>query len=132
MKQCGAAMSSKLIPPNVGAILATVRIKSSLSSALTSISKTSISANFLNNTPLPSITGLPASEPTLPSPKTAVPSVITAIKFPLLVYWYANSGLSAISLTGAATPGLYASAKSSCSSQGFVGTTDIFPALGCE
>ena len=43
-------------------------------------------ANFLNNTPLPSITGLPASAPILPKPSTAVPLEITATKLPRAVY----------------------------------------------
>jgi hypothetical protein len=50
--------------------------------------KTSISANILNNKPFPSITGFEASGPISPSPKTAVPLVITATKFPLAVYLY--------------------------------------------
>ena len=33
------------------------------------------------------ITGLPATAPISPKPRTAVPSVITATKLPLLVYW---------------------------------------------
>ena len=41
------------------------------------MSKTSMPANFLNRHPLPSITGLPASGPMLPSPSTAVPFVTT-------------------------------------------------------
>src|SRR5439155_22498544 len=36
-------------------------------------------------TPLPSITGLPASGPMLPTPSTAVPFVTTATRFPLAV-----------------------------------------------
>ena len=51
-----------------------------------SISKTSIPAKILNNKALPSITGLEASGPISPSPKTAVPLEITATKFPLDVY----------------------------------------------
>ena len=43
----------------------------------TSISNTSISAKALNSTALPSITGFPARLPTLPSPRTAVPSVMS-------------------------------------------------------
>ena len=84
-KQAGAAISSRLIPPKVGAIFFTVRMKSSVESAFTSISKTSISAKALNSTPLPSITGLPASAPISPRPSTAVPSVITATRLPLAV-----------------------------------------------
>ena len=79
-------MSSKFIPPNVGAIFLTVLIKSSTLFALISISKTSISANILKSNPFPSITGLEASGPISPNPKTAVPFVITATKFPLFVY----------------------------------------------
>jgi hypothetical protein len=37
---------------------------------------------------LPSITGFEASGPISPSPKTAVPFVITATKLPLAVYLY--------------------------------------------
>ena len=43
-------------------------------------------ANFLNNTPLPSITGLAAKGPISPKPSTAVPLVMTATKLPRLVY----------------------------------------------
>ena len=49
------------------------------------MSKTSMLANRLNKTALPSITGLLASGPTSPKPSTAVPSVITATKLPLAV-----------------------------------------------
>ena len=62
-------------------------------------------ANFLNRTPLPSITGLEAKGPMSPNPNTAVPLVITATKLPLLVYLYALSGSLTISSHGAATPG---------------------------
>ena len=79
-------MSSKLIPPKVGAICFTVCINSSTFSVSTSISKTSISAKILNSNPLPSITGFDASGPIFPKPKTAVPLEITATKFPLAVY----------------------------------------------
>ena len=51
-----------------------------------SISNTSIPAKILNNNPLPSITGFEASGPISPSPKTAVPFVITATRFPFAVY----------------------------------------------
>ena len=44
-----------------------------------------MSANLLNNTALPSITGLDANAPKLPIPKIAEPLLITATKFPLLV-----------------------------------------------
>ena len=51
-----------------------------------SISKTSMPANFLNKHPLPSITGLAASGPMSPRPSTAVPLVMTATRLPRLVY----------------------------------------------
>ena len=86
IKASGDLISSKLIPPKVGAIALTASINFSVSFASTSISKTSISAKILNNNPLPSITGLEASGPIFPSPRTAVPLEITATRFPLLVY----------------------------------------------
>ena len=98
-------MSSKLIPPKVGAMALTVWINNSGSEASTSISKTSISAKILKSKPLPSITGFEASGPISPRPKTAVPLDITATKFPLLVYLYTSSLFSAIFKHGSATPG---------------------------
>ena len=85
-KASGALISSKLIPPKVGAIAFTASMNFSGSLASTSISNTSIPAKILNNNPFPSITGLEASGPILPKPKTAVPFEITATRFPLLVY----------------------------------------------
>ena len=85
-KDSGALISSRLIPPKVGAIAFTVSTNLSISVASTSISKTSISENILNNNAFPSITGFEASGPIFPKPKTAVPFVITATKFPLAVY----------------------------------------------
>ena len=111
-KASGALISSKLIPPKVGAIAFTVCIKSSTSVASTSISKTSMSANILKSNPFPSITGFDASGPISPRPKTAVPFVITATKFPLAVYLYTLFLSFAISKQGSATPGEYAKAKS--------------------
>ena len=85
MKQSGAAISSKFIPPKLGAKFLIELIISSAS--LQSISKSieSISANLLNSTAFPSITGLEANAPKLPNPKIAEPLLITATKFPLLV-----------------------------------------------
>ena len=79
-------MSSKLMPPNVFEILTTVWINDSESSVSTSMSNTSMSANVFNNSPLPSITGLLAKGPILPSPNTAVPLEITATRFAFEVY----------------------------------------------
>ena len=82
----GALMSSRLMPPKVGAIAFTASINLSGSLASTSMSNTSIPAKILNKSPFPSMTGFEASGPISPSPKTAVPFEITATKFPLLVY----------------------------------------------
>ena len=131
-KACGALISSRLIPPKVGAIFFTVSTKASTSSVPISISKTSISANILNNNPFPSMTGLEASGPILPSPKTAVPLVITATKLPLAVYLYTFSTSLAISRQGSATPGEYARDRSLCVAYFVVGTTCILPGLGLE
>ena len=79
-------MSSRLTPPNVGSSDFTILIKASGSSSSISMSKLSMPAYFLNSTALPSITGLAASGPMFPKPKTAVPLEITATKLPLLVY----------------------------------------------
>ena len=98
-------MSSRLIPPKVGAIALTVWMNSSGSLASISMSKTSISAKILNNKPFPSITGFEASGPISPKPKTAVPFQITATRFDLLVYLYTSSIFSAIFRQGSATPG---------------------------
>ena len=57
-------------------------------------------AKILNNNALPSITGFEASGPISPRPKTAVPFVITATKFPFEVYLYTFFGSSSISKQG--------------------------------
>ena len=75
------------------------------SDSLISISKTSIPANFLNRTALPSITGLLANGPILPSPRTAVPLVTTPTKLAFAVYLTAFAGSATISSQAAATPG---------------------------
>ena len=49
------------------------------------IGKASTPPNSLNNAHFPSITGMAAAGPISPNPSTAVPSVITATKFPRLV-----------------------------------------------
>ena len=129
-KASGALISSRLIPPKVGDIAFTVSTNLSTSVASISISKTSMSANILNNKPFPSITGFEAKGPISPNPKTAVPFVITATKFPLAVYLYALFLSFAISKQGSATPGEYAKAKSCWVAYFLVGTTSIFPGFG--
>ncbi len=85
-KHSGALMSSRLIPPKVGSRRATHSMNWSGSVSATSMSKTSMSAKRLKSTPLPSMTGLPARGPMLPSPRTAVPLEMTATRFPFAVY----------------------------------------------
>ena len=79
-------MSSKLMPPNVSAIFATVLMNSSVVRCFTSMSMASRPAKRLNRRAFPSITGFDASGPRLPNPKIAVPLLITATRFPLPVY----------------------------------------------
>ena len=78
-------MSSRLMPPNVGSSAAIASTSLSRFLSLSSMSNTSMPANFLNSTPLPSITGLAASGPMSPKPSTAVPLVTTATKLPRAV-----------------------------------------------
>ena len=85
IKQSGAAISSRFIPPKVPPIFFIVSIIDSGLLLLISMSIESMSANLLNKTDLPSITGLDAKAPKLPKPKIADPLLITATKFPLLV-----------------------------------------------
>ena len=75
-------MSSRLTPPSVGSSAAMISISLSGSFSASSMSNTSMPANFLNRHPLPSITGLPASGPMSPRPSTAVPLVITPTRLP--------------------------------------------------
>ena len=84
-KQRGAEISSKLMPPKAGAILTTVLIISSVSCVSKQIGKALTPPNSLNKTAFPSITGIAASAPMLPRPKTALPSETTATVFDLMV-----------------------------------------------
>ena len=78
-------MSSKFIPPKEGEkFLIELMISSGFFESI-SRSIESISANLLNNTAFPSITGLEASAPKSPRPSIAEPLLITATKLPLLV-----------------------------------------------
>jgi len=105
-KTLGAEISSRLIPPNVGAIALHVATISSTVCTSSSMSKASTFANFLKSTDLPSMTGLEAKGPMSPSPSTAVPSEITATRLALLVYSKARLSSFAISRQGIATPGV--------------------------
>ena len=99
-------MSSRLIPPNAGAISSTVRTISSVSVVSRHIGNASTAANSLNRQHLPSITGIAAAGPMWPSPSTAVPSETTATVLRLIVYWNALSSSSAIARHTRATPGV--------------------------
>ena len=85
IKQSGALMSSRFIPPKDGSRLAIISEILSGSFSLISISIESTSANLLNKTALPSITGLEAKGPRSPKPRIAEPLDITATRFPLAV-----------------------------------------------
>ena len=104
-KHSGALMSSRFTAPKVGSSAATTSMNLSGSTASTSMSKTSMPANFLKRTALPSITGLPASAPMLPRPSTAVPLEMTATRLPRAVRSRAASGSATMALQAAATPG---------------------------
>ena len=80
-KQRGAEMSSKFTPPKEPASRATVLTISSTFLLLTQRGMASTPPNSLNRTHLPSMTGIPASGPMSPRPRTAVPSVTTATVF---------------------------------------------------
>ncbi len=85
-KQRGAEMSSRLIPPNAGAIILTALMISSGSLLSSAIGNASMPANSLNRQHLPSITGIAAWAPMFPRPSTALPSVTTATVLRLIVY----------------------------------------------
>ena len=77
-KQRGAEMSSRLMPPKLGASAATVATISSVLVQARQIGTASTPANRLNSSDLPSMTGIAAAGPMSPRPSTAVPSVTTA------------------------------------------------------
>ena len=104
-KHSGALMSSRLMPPKVGSSAATTSISFCGSLASTSMSNTSMPANFLNRTALPSITGFEASGPMSPRPSTAVPLESTATRFWRIVISSASAGSAAMARQAAATPG---------------------------
>ena len=79
-KHCGAAMSSRLMPPKLLLMSCTVRTSSSVSCVSTQMGKASTSPNSLKSRHLPSITGMPAAAPMSPRPRTAVLLVMTATR----------------------------------------------------
>ena len=105
-KQRGAEMSSRLMPPKLGASAATVRTTSSTSVQAMQTGTALMPAKCLNSSALPSMTGMAAAGPMSPRPSTAVPSVTTATVLPVQVYSLASSGWSAMALQTRATPGV--------------------------
>ena len=105
-KQRGAAMSSRLMPANTGAMALTAAMISSVSWVSRQIGNASMSAKRLNSTALPSMTGSAASGPRLPRPSTAEPSVTTATVLRLMVSRRASSGLAAMARLTRPTPGV--------------------------
>ena len=126
-KHRGAEMSSRLMPPKLGARRATVSTISSTSVVSRHSGTASICAKVLNSTALPSITGMAAAGPMSPSPSTAVPSVTTATVLGTHVYASARAGSAAIASHTRATPGVYASDMSSALVSGEVGVTASLP-----
>ncbi|CAB4974690.1 unannotated protein [freshwater metagenome] len=117
-KHAGAAMSSRLIPPNDGAMFTTVRMISSGSLVSRQIGKPSTPANSLNSSALPSMTGIAPSGPMSPRPRTAVPSLTMATVFLRMVRSCESNGSFSIAVQIRATPGVYAIERSSRSFTG--------------
>ena len=105
-KAPGAAMSSRLIPPNVGASRMTVSMISSGLDTSRQIGNASTPANSLNSRALPSITGIAPFGPMSPRPSTAVPSDTMATVFLRIVYTSASDSSAAMALQTRATPGV--------------------------
>ena len=99
-------MSSRFTPPKEPESSSTVLTISSTSLLLTHRGMASTSPKALNKAHFPSITGIPASGPISPSPRTAVPSVTTATVFHLLVKSKDLFTSFCISRQGVATPGV--------------------------
>ena len=93
------------------------------------IGHASTPANSLKSIALPSITGIAASGPMSPRPRTAVPSVTTAIVLPLEVRFQTISGSSTMARQTRATPGVYAIERSSRVRIGTFAAISILPPL---
>ena len=94
------------MPPNPGEIAFTMRTISSGSFVSRQIGQASMSPKALKSIDLPSMTGIAASGPMSPRPRTAVPSVTTATVFGFIVSDQTASGLSWICIETRATPGV--------------------------
>ena len=105
-KHRGALMSSRLMPPNDGAMAATASTIASTSLVDSTIGTADSPPNSLNRQALPSITGSEAAGPMSPRPSTAEPSDTTATTRGAQVNRRASSGSAAIALDTRATPGV--------------------------
>ena len=105
-KHLGAAMSSRFMPPKLGARARTAEIISSGSWTSRQMGTASSPPNSRNSRALPSMTGMAARGPMFPRPSTAEPSETTATKLPRAVSSQTASGLRTISRQGSATPGV--------------------------
>jgi hypothetical protein len=99
-------MSSRLMPPKVGATARQKATSSSASWLSRQIGKASTPPNSLKRIALPSITGMAAAAPMSPRPRTAVPFETTAMQFLRIVRLNEDSGSSAMALQMRATPGV--------------------------
>ena len=84
----------------------TISTISSVSWVSSTTGQASTPPNCLNSAAFPSITGIAAAGPMLPSPSTAEPSVTTATVFRLMVNRRASAGFFAIAMHTRATPGV--------------------------
>jgi len=94
------------MPPYTGASARTISTIMSVSCVSRQTGQASTPANCLNSAALPSITGMAAAAPMLPSPSTADPSVTTATVLRLMVSLRTSSGFSAMAVQILATPGV--------------------------
>jgi hypothetical protein len=92
--------------------------------------ETSIPADFLKRTALPSITVFEASGPMLPRPRTALPLVTTPTRFARAVSRAAAALSPTIFSLAKATPGEEASERSRYVASGFVGVTASLQGVG--
>ena len=83
-----------------------MRMISSVSWVSSATGQASTPAKRLNSAAFPSMTGIAAAAPRLPSPSTADPSVTTATVLRLIVSRRASSGRFAIAWHTRATPGV--------------------------
>ncbi len=121
-------MSSRLTPPKEGCRNLTVSMIFSGSFVPRQIGYASTPPRYLNRRDLPSMTGMPASGPMSPRPKTLVPSDMTPTVFHRFVCMYDRSLFLLMALHGSATPGVYQIAKSLKSLTAHLETISILPA----